>query len=84
MGIKGITISEPDQIESGLKEAFAYDGPVLVNAMTDATALALPPKIDLDMVKGMTLSMTKMMLGGKFENVLQTVRANYKHLPELI
>jgi pyruvate dehydrogenase (quinone) len=84
MGIKGITISEPGDIESGLREAFAYDGPVLVNAMTDATALALPPKIDLDMVKGMTLSMTKMMLGGKFENVLQTVKSNYKHLPEFL
>ncbi len=84
MGIKGITISEPGDIESGLREAFAYDGPVLVNAMTDATALALPPKIDLDMVKGMALSMTKMMLGGKFENVLQTVKSNYKHLPEFL
>jgi pyruvate dehydrogenase (quinone) len=84
MGIKGITISEPDEVESGLKEAFFHNGPVLVNAMTDPTALSLPPKIDLDMIKGMTISMTKMMLGGKFENVLQTVKANYKHLSELL
>jgi pyruvate dehydrogenase (quinone) len=83
MGIKGITISEPNEIESGLDEAFAYDGPVLVNVMTDETALSLPPKIDLDMVRGMTVSMTRMMLGGKFENVLQTVKANYRHLPEI-
>jgi pyruvate dehydrogenase (quinone) len=84
MGIKGITISEPGEIEPGLQEAFAFDGAVLVNGMTDQTALALPPKIDLDMVRGMALSMTKMMLGGKFENVLQTVRSNYKHLSELL
>jgi pyruvate dehydrogenase (quinone) len=84
MGIKGITISEPGEIEPGLQEAFAFDGAVLVNVMTDQTALALPPKIDLDMVRGMALSMTKMMLGGKFENVLQTVRSNYKHLSELL
>jgi pyruvate dehydrogenase (quinone) len=83
MGIKGITISEPGEVESGLNEAFAYDGAVLVNVMTDQTALALPPKIDLDMVRGMAVSMTKMMLGGKFENVLQTVKSNYKHLPDL-
>jgi pyruvate dehydrogenase (quinone) len=82
MGIKGITISEPEEIEPGLQEAFQFDGAVLVNVMTDEAALALPPKIDLDMVRGMTVSMTKMMLGGKFENVLQTVRANYKHLTE--
>jgi pyruvate dehydrogenase (quinone) len=84
MGIHGITISEPGDIETGLKEAFAWNGPVLVNAMTDQTALSLPPKIDLDMVRGMTLSMTKMMLGGKFDNVLQTVKSNYKHLSEFL
>jgi pyruvate dehydrogenase (quinone) len=31
----------------------------------------------------MALSMTKMMLGGKFDNVLQMVKGNYKHLPDL-
>jgi pyruvate dehydrogenase (quinone) len=83
MGIKGITIREPNEIEAGLQEAFSFDGPVLVNVMTDQTALSLPPKIDLDMVRGMAISMTKMMLGGKFENVLQTVKSNYKHLAEM-
>jgi len=83
MGIKGISIREPEEVERGLQEAFGYNGAVLVDVMTDSTALALPPKIDLDMVKGMALSMTKMMLGGKFENVLQLVKGNYKHLPDL-
>jgi pyruvate dehydrogenase (quinone) len=27
--------------------------------------------------------MTKMMLGGKFDEVLATVKGNYKHLPEI-
>ena len=35
--------------------------------MTDTTALSLPPKIDLDIVRGMALSMTKNDVGGKFE-----------------
>ncbi|MFC0512934.1 thiamine pyrophosphate-dependent enzyme [Mucilaginibacter angelicae] len=83
MGIKGINIDDPEQLESGLREAFSFNGPVLVNVHTDPTALALPPKIDLNMVKGMALSMTKMMLGGKFEDVLDTVKNNYKHLKEL-
>jgi pyruvate dehydrogenase (quinone) len=83
MGIKGISIREPEEVEGGLQEAFGHNGAVLVDVMTDSTALALPPKIDLDMVKGMALSMTKMMLGGKFENVLQMVKGNYKHLPDL-
>lgn len=84
MGIKGLTIDDPENLESILKEAFMYNGPVLVNIMTDPNALAMPPKMELKMVKGMVLSMTKLMLGGKFEEVLDTVKSNYKHLGELI
>ncbi len=84
MGIKGLTIDDPENLESVLKEAFLFNGPVLVNIMTDPNALAMPPKMELEMVKGMALSMTKLMFGGKFEEVLDTVKSNYKHLGELI
>jgi pyruvate dehydrogenase (quinone) len=84
MGIKGITINDPSLIEDGLRAAFDHPGPVLVNAMTDGTALALPPSIELKMVKGMALSMTRMMLSGNFHEVLQTVKANYKHMNEIL
>ncbi|SHE82096.1 thiamine pyrophosphate-dependent enzyme [Pedobacter caeni] len=84
MGIKGITISDPDHLELLLKEAFLHNGPVLVNVMTDPNALAMPPKIEFKMMKGMALSMTKLMLGGKFDEVLDTVKSNYKHLKSII
>ena len=84
MGIKGITISEPNDVETSLKEAFLYNGPVLINVMTDPNALAMPPKVDLKMMEGMALSMTKLMLGGRFEEVLDTVKSNYKHLEEIV
>lgn len=84
MGIKGMTISDPDHLELLLKEAFLHNGPVLVNVMTDPNALAMPPKIEFKMMKGMALSMTKLMLGGKFDEVLDTVKSNYKHLKSII
>lgn len=82
-GIKGIKISDPEKLNSSLEEAFAYSGPVLVNIMTDPNALAMPPKIEMKMVKGMAMWMTKLMLGGKFIEVLDTVKSNYKHLKEI-
>lgn len=82
-GIKGIKISDPEKLASSLEEAFAYKGPVLVNIMTDPNALAMPPKIEMKMVKGLAVSMTKLMLGGKFIEVLDTVKSNYKHLKEI-
>lgn len=84
MGIKGITITDPKFLESGLQEAFEHQGPVLVNVLTDPNALAMPPKIEFEMIKGMTLTMGKLMLGGKFKEVLDTVKSGYKHLGEVI
>jgi len=84
MGIPGITINDPADLEKSLQEAFAIEGPVLVNVFTDPHALSLPPKVELKMVEGMAISMTKMMLGGKFEDVLDTVRDNYKHMKALL
>jgi pyruvate dehydrogenase (quinone) len=84
MGIRGINIHDPNDLEPLLTEAFLHKGPVLVNVFTDPNALAMPPKIELKMVKGMSLFVGKLMLGGKFEEVLETVKSNYKHIEELI
>jgi pyruvate dehydrogenase (quinone) len=84
MGIKGITIDDPEFLEKGLQEAFDYQGPVLVNIFTDPNALAMPPKVEFKMIKGMTLSMTRLMLGGKFQEVLDTVKSSYMHMGELL
>ena len=84
MGIKSMTINDPENLESALQEAFLFNGPILVNVMTDPNALAMPPKIEFKMMKGMALSMTKLMLGGKFDEVLNTVKSNYKHLEDLL
>ena len=84
MGFKGITVDNPKDVEKGLKEAFAHKGPVLVNVMTDPNALAMPPKVELKQMVGMAESMSKLMLGGKMSEVLETVKSNYKHLKEVL
>jgi pyruvate dehydrogenase (quinone) len=83
MGIKGVTVNEPDDVKQAIQEAFAFNGPVLINVMTDPNALAMPPKIEFEQVKGMALSMTKLVLNGKMDEVLDTVKANYKHLKDV-
>ncbi|MDB5009144.1 MAG: pyruvate oxidase [Mucilaginibacter sp.] len=84
MGMKGFTVHDPDELKRAMQEAFMYKGPALVNVMTDPNALAMPPKVEFEQVKGMALSMTKLMLNGQMEEVLDTVKANYKHLKDLI
>ena len=84
MGFKGVTISNPDDVETGIANAFVEKGPVLLNIMTNPNALAMPPKIEWEQVKGMTISMTKLMLGGKMGEVFDTIKSNYKHLGEVL
>jgi pyruvate dehydrogenase (quinone) len=84
MGLKGMAVKDPDDVDQALKEAFLYKGPVLVNVFTDPNALAMPPKVEFEQVKGMALSMTKMVLNGRMDEVLDTIKSNYKHLKEVI
>jgi pyruvate dehydrogenase (quinone) len=84
MGFKGITVTEPAEVKAALAQAFQHDGPVLVNVMTDPEALAMPPKIEFDQIKGYALTMSKMILGGQMTEVLDTVKSNYKHLKEFL
>ncbi len=84
MGIKGLTVTEPTDVKTALQEALSFNGPVLVNIMTDPNALAMPPKIEFEQVKGMALSMTKLVLNGRMEEVLDTLKSNYKHLKEVL
>lgn len=84
MGMKGITIREPDAVKAGLEEAFAHDGPVLVTIWTDPNSLAMPPKLEFDQMKGYALYMGRMMLGGRMDEVLNMISSNYKHLAEVI
>ncbi|MFC3559660.1 thiamine pyrophosphate-dependent enzyme [Pedobacter jamesrossensis] len=84
MGFKGITVSKPEDVEGAIANALSYDGPILLNILTNPNALAMPPKIEWEQIKGMTVSMTKLMLGGKMSEVFDTIKSNYKHLGEVI
>lgn len=84
MGMKGISVDEPDDVESAIAEALAHEGPVLVHAKTNPNALAMPPKIEFSQMKGYAITMGKLILNGRMDEVLDTVKSNYKHLKEVL
>ena len=45
MGGKGIRIENPADLDAGIKEALAMDGPVVVDVVTDPNELTMPPEI---------------------------------------
>jgi pyruvate dehydrogenase (quinone) len=83
MGMHGITINDPREVKPGLEKAFLQDGPVLVTIWTDPNALAMPPKLEFDQMKGYALYMGRMMLSGRMDEVFNMIASNYKHLKEV-
>jgi pyruvate dehydrogenase (quinone) len=77
MGAKGIRIEEPGDVREGLAEALAYkDGPVVVDAVVDPFALAMPSHSPFHTVKGFTLSFAKQVLSGRFDTVIKEIERN--------
>ncbi len=77
MNMKGIAIHTNSELESGLKEAFDYDGPVLVNIFTDPEVLAMPPKVTFDQMKGFAESFARKVFTGRIGSAGEMVKAGF-------
>jgi pyruvate dehydrogenase (quinone) len=76
VGIRGIRLEDPDDVEAGIKAAFEHDGPVLVDAVVARTELPVPPAINVEMAKGFTLYMVKAILSGRGDELVDLVKTN--------
>lgn len=83
MGMAGYNVSNPDDVLPTLTKAFASDGPVLVNIMTDPNALAMPPKIEFTQMLGFAQTMYKLLMEGRSKDVMDTIDTNLKHWKEV-
>src|SRR5882757_8396877 len=52
IGIKGVRIEDPAEVQEKLAEALAHPGPVLIDAVVNRMELAMPPKVTAEMAKG--------------------------------
>ena len=78
IGIKGIRIERPEEVETKLAEAMAHEGPVLIDAVVSRMELAMPPKVTVEMAKGFTLYMLKAILNGRGDEVVELARTNLR------
>ncbi|MFJ8111720.1 pyruvate dehydrogenase [Streptomyces sp. NPDC096132] len=80
-GIEAIRIERPEDVVAGLKQALAYDGPVLVDVVTDPNALSIPPHITAAQVKGFAFAAGRTVLDGGVGRMLDLARANLRNIP---
>jgi pyruvate dehydrogenase (quinone) len=76
VGIRGIRLEDPGEVEGGIAAALKHDGPVVIDAVVNRTELAMPPSLNIDMAKGFTLYMVKAVLSGRVDEVIDLAKTN--------
>jgi len=75
-GILGIHVDDPGQVRPALEQAFAHDGPALVDIAVNRQELAMPPSLKLDQIVDFNLYMVKAILNGRGDEVLDLAKTN--------
>lgn len=62
IGLRGIRVDDPHAVDAAVREAFAHDGPVLLDVLTNPSEIAVPPKPTLEQGWGFAIAKTKEFL----------------------
>ncbi|MFD8879496.1 pyruvate dehydrogenase [Corynebacterium xerosis] len=81
MGMRSVRITDPKRLREQLADALAYDGPVLVDVVTDPDALSMPPEISLEQVAGFARASVRTVLDGGVGKMIDMARANLRNVP---
>jgi pyruvate dehydrogenase (quinone) len=83
IGIGSVRIEDPKDVRSGLTEALAMPGPVLIDVVVDKHALAIPPVVTPGMMAKFGISQIRQVLHGHAEDVMDNVTHNVGMLEEI-
>jgi pyruvate dehydrogenase (quinone) len=76
VGIHGIRVEDPADLEPALIEAFRYDGPALVDVVVNRMELSMPPTIKVEQAIGFNLWAIKAVLNGRGNELVDLAASN--------
>jgi pyruvate dehydrogenase (quinone) len=76
IGIRGWRVERPEQVRLALTQAFAHDGPALIDVVVNRLELSLPPMVTAAQAVGFNLYMVKAILHGNGTDVLDMAKTN--------
>jgi pyruvate dehydrogenase (quinone) len=76
MGLFGRRVEQPGDLEQALSDAFAYDGPAVVDVVTARQELSIPPAITAEQAKGFSLYAIRTIVAGRSDELLDLVTTN--------
>jgi pyruvate dehydrogenase (quinone) len=78
MGVLGLRVERSEDLKEALRQAFAHDGPALVDVVTATYELVTPPAIQMEQAKGFSLYMLKAILNGRGDEVVELAKTNLR------
>lgn len=81
MGIKSIRVEKPKEVRKAVREALAYDGPVVVEFVTDPNALSIPPTLSIDQLLGFSKAAARTVFDGGVGHMVDMAASNLRNIP---
>lgn len=81
VGIKHVLIDNPKKARSQIREALSFNGPVLVDMITDPNALSIPPTLTFAQLMGFSKAATRTVFGGGVGQMLTMAQSNLRNIP---
>jgi pyruvate dehydrogenase (quinone) len=76
MGIRGIRVEKPSELQSAIREALAHDGPALVDIVSVRQELIMPPTTTVEEAQKFGLFMLKAVLDGRASQIIDLAKVN--------
>jgi pyruvate dehydrogenase (quinone) len=78
VGIKGLRVENPGDLEGALRAALDHDGPALVDVVSARQELVMPPKATIDQALHFNLFMLKAVMDGRAAELVDLARVNLR------
>jgi pyruvate dehydrogenase (quinone) len=75
-GFLGLRVEKPEGLTGALQQAFAYDGPALVDVVVNRQELSMPPSIEFKQATGFGLYIMKAVMNGRADEVIDLAKTN--------
>jgi pyruvate dehydrogenase (quinone) len=80
IGLHGVRVERPSELDGALRSAFAHDGPSVIDVLTARQEIAMPPGVTAGQAKGFALWATRSVLSGGGGEVLEVAATNLRQL----
>ncbi len=76
IGLLGLRVENSKDLKPALEQAFAHDGPALVDVVSNRQELSMPPTVRASQVTGFGLYMLRAILNGRGDEIVELAGSN--------